>query len=94
MGASSLFLTSASALSVGTATTKPILPDGYKGQRLSIFNMNASDAITLSDEASMTASNLQLISNTTLALAAGRGVSFVFDGADWRQIGPVTDVLS
>lgn len=96
-GMTLLPITAAGPVTVGTATTAPILPDGFPGQEITIYNAGAQ-TITLTDVGGMALSNLKLI-NATLALATLRGVRFAFysgatAGQRWRQIGPVTDVLS
>lgn len=94
-GMSLLPITAAGAVTVGTATTTPILPDGYPGQHLMILNVGAN-AITLTDAASMANSNIRLISGTTLALPANRGLDFVFSSATglFHQVGPLDATTS
>ncbi len=94
MGCNHLRLTAASGLTVGTATTKPILPDGYHGQRLTVTNTGATNSITLTDVAGMALSNLKLV-GATQVLAAGKSLVLVFDstltaGQRWRQVTPLS----
>jgi hypothetical protein len=91
-GMSVLPITAASDVTVGTATTKPALPDGYPGQELTLVNVSASRTITLSDQDSVAASNLQLLAST-IAIAPKQCLRLVFTEAlgDWAQVGPVVD---
>ena len=95
VGATTLFLTAAAGLTVGTATTKPILPDGFHGQRVVLVNASSgANSITLTDVAGMAASNLKLI-GATVVLAQHRALELVFDanataGQRWRQTAPMS----
>ena len=79
-------VTAAAPVTVGTAGTKPILPNGYPGQELTLLN-TGSNTITLTDSGSMAASNLKLQA-ATIALAAGKSLRLVFSKAlgTWTQV--------
>jgi hypothetical protein len=83
-------LTSAGAVTPGTATTKPLLADGYPGQKLILINVGAN-TITLTTQASMAASNL-LLHQVATELAAKQAIELVFTEAlgDWIQTVPIT----
>jgi len=72
-------LTAAGAVTVGTATTTPILPAGYDSQRITFVNVG-TNAITLTTQGTMAASNIILgAAATTLVLATHQAASFVYD---------------
>jgi hypothetical protein len=83
-------LTSAGAVSVGTASSTPILPNGYPGQELTLLNTGASN-ITFTDQSIMANSNLRLLANT-IALTPFASLKLVFSGyvGDWIQVGPLS----
>lgn len=87
-------MTAASPVSVGTAATKPILPDGYPGQELTLLNTGAN-AITLTDQGTMAASNLRLQA-ATIVLTQLMAIKLIFSSAigDWVQHGPTADTVA
>lgn len=86
-------ISAASGISVGTATTTPILPDGLDGQRLTLLNVGAQ-TITISDQGTMAASNLRLTA-ATVAIAARQSVNLMFSATigDWVQTGGLVAVI-
>ena len=64
--------TSAASVTVGTATTVPILPVGMNGQVLQLTNLNTSAYnITLTDRGTMANSNLALVATTQVLAPRG-----------------------
>ena len=90
---STIGISAAGAVSPGTATTTPILPDGTNGQKLKIINVGAQ-TITLTDQGTMAASNLRLTA-TTVAIAARQSIelTFVASIGDWVQTGALVAVI-
>ena len=86
-------ISAAGAISVGTATTVPILPPGSDGQRLRLVNVG-SFTITLTDQGTMAASNLRLTA-ATVAVAARQSVELMYSATvgDWIQISPLAAVI-
>lgn len=86
MGYESFYLSAAGPVTVGTATTTPILPDGaVDGQEIRLINVGAN-SITLTDQDTMAASNLHL-TGATVVLAAKQSITlkFVSSLGDWIQ---------
>jgi hypothetical protein len=93
LGYDSFYLSAAGPVTVGTATTTPILPDGAAdGQEVRLINVGANN-ITLTDQDTMAASNLQL-TGATVVLGAKQSVllKFVSSLGDWIQVGALVTV--
>lgn len=92
-GVDKLMVTAAGAITVGTASTKPILPDSYDGHTVKIINVGANN-ITLTDQGTMAASNLRLTA-TTVVLGARDSVELTYSSTvgDWLQTGNLVNVL-
>lgn len=92
-GVDKLMLTAAAAVTVGTAATKPILPDSYDGHTICLINVGANN-ITLTDQGTMAASNLRLTA-TTVVLGARDSVELTYSSTvgDWVQTGNLVNVL-
>lgn len=92
-GYKTMMLSSAGAVTVGTATTKPILPDSYDGHEITLINVGANN-ITLTDQGTMAASNLRLTA-TTVVLTARDSIKLTFSSAvgDWVQTATLVAVL-
>lgn len=90
---STIGISAAGAVAVGTATTTPILPDGTDGQKLKVINVGAQ-TITLTDQGTMAASNLRLTA-ATVAIAARQSIELTFVAAigDWVQTGALVAVI-
>lgn len=88
-GVKTLMLSAAGSVTVGTATTTPILPDGFDGQSITLLNVGANDII-LTDQGTMAASNLRLTASTvTLTGLDSIRLTFSSVVGDWIQTGPL-----
>lgn len=63
-----------------TSSSTEAVADGYKGQRLLIYNRSSSYSITLLDGANVN------LNGTNLVLGPNESVNLFFDGAIWRKL--------
>jgi len=69
-----------------TLTSTPTIPDGVKGQVLTIMGkLNVTDSVTLQDQDTLASSNIQLGANTR-AISGRDVLVLLFNGTDWIEI--------
>lgn len=68
-----------------TLTSVPTITDGYKGQIITIINVDVGDITTFQDQSILAGSNL-ILATLTAALAPREFLSLYFDGTDWIEI--------
>lgn len=72
-----------------TSTATPFMANGDNGQEITIVNVDATDTLTLPDEATTPGSNLELRAGTRVLAAAGGYIRLRYSTAlsAWHEIG-------